>query len=784
MKKYILLILNIILLYGVNRGFSAQGFHRYAFIVGANNGGAGRVMLRYAVADAQSMYKVLQEMGGLASEDTVFLSDPDASAFWQGLNTIKARLKNANTQDQHIEIVVYYSGHASEKGLLLGGEVIPFKEFRDSVGALPADVRIAIVDACSSGQITRAKGGKMLPPFMLDSSTSMEGYAFLTSSSEDESSQESDSIGGSFFTHYLISGLRGGADRNQDGQVTLHETYQFAFDETLARTEQTMSGPQHPGYDIQMKGSGDVVLTDVRNTSAILLIDTDLWGRFFIRNSQGKLVAELNKAPGKATELGLAPGNYSITLDKQNQLYTADITLSHKKRSILFPWQMKKIQGELAVNRGEPLTRVITNQIVQTNTVTNTVDTDDSMISIKIPKNNIHITVPNQKDLKKNIKDKIDQKLKKKDVEYFSFNIASGKTKELSGVSFSLGYKGVSKKMSGVMFSMGANHVGDQSEGSMFSLGLNQVDGDMQGVQMTLGNNQVGNTMRGVQLSLGMNSTGKHMQGAQLSTGANLSTLNHQGVQMAVGYNYAGATMMGIQLSSGANVTKGNMIGLQLSSGVNISQSYANGLQLGTVNISRGTLQGGQLGLVNIGDKIQGVQIGLINIANDVSGLPLGLFNFIKNGNNRLHYWTDEMANQNVGFSMGSKYMYSIYNVSIPVTNTHISLGIGLGLHFPSSEHFYWEMEAIAEYIHPLDGSFQWWWEAGYKSSIMYRGRLALGWKIGKRFSVIGGISYNIYQPGTTDNPHITPLHGLEASWVNDNMRSWPGFFLGVNLYR
>ena len=61
----------------------------------------------------------------------------------------------------------------------------------------------------------------------------VEGHAFLTSSSADEAAQESDRIGGSFFTHYLITGLRGGADANADGKVTLGEAYQFAFAETV-----------------------------------------------------------------------------------------------------------------------------------------------------------------------------------------------------------------------------------------------------------------------------------------------------------------------------------------------------------------------------------------------------------------------------------------------------------------------------------------------------------------------------------------------------------------------
>src|SRR6266571_2549119 len=60
---------------------------------------------------------------------------------------------------------------------------------------------------CARGAFTRFKGGSHLPPFMFDSSSVAKGQAILTSSSASEASQESDSVGGSFFTHHLMSGL-------------------------------------------------------------------------------------------------------------------------------------------------------------------------------------------------------------------------------------------------------------------------------------------------------------------------------------------------------------------------------------------------------------------------------------------------------------------------------------------------------------------------------------------------------------------------------------------------
>ena len=88
-------------------------------------------------------------------------------------------------------------------------------------------------------------------------SSDTRGYAFLTltSSSAEETAQESDRLKGSFFTHYLVSGMRGAADVSRDGKVTLNEAYQFAFHETLAQTVDTRSGAQHA--DVRHQPVGD-----------------------------------------------------------------------------------------------------------------------------------------------------------------------------------------------------------------------------------------------------------------------------------------------------------------------------------------------------------------------------------------------------------------------------------------------------------------------------------------------------------------------------------------------
>src|SRR4029077_1469783 len=89
------------------------------------------------------------------------------------------------------EVLLYYSGHADEKGLLFGDDRYSYRTLRDRLDLIPADVRIAVLEAASPGAFTRIKSGRPRPAFLVDESSDMRGHAFLTSSSESEAAQES-----------------------------------------------------------------------------------------------------------------------------------------------------------------------------------------------------------------------------------------------------------------------------------------------------------------------------------------------------------------------------------------------------------------------------------------------------------------------------------------------------------------------------------------------------------------------------------------------------------------
>ena len=333
---------------------AAVPVQRFLLVIGANAGGSDRPRLQYAISDAERFARVMVELGGVLPSNEVLLKQPKLKDVIDALDALSARVSDARRASpaSRTEIVVYYSGHADEHGLLLGADRYSYRTLRDKLDQIPADVRIAVLDACASGAFTRIKGGKARPAFLVDQSSNMRGHAFLTSSAANESAQESDRIRASYFTHYLTSGFRGAADLSGDGRITLSEAYQFAFTETLGRTVDTRGGAQHPSYDINLSGTGDVVMTDVRQTTATLVIGADLDGRFFVRNSAQELVVELYKPFGRKVELGLEPGQYEVRLDREKSSMLAKTRVDDGATVILDPKQFGAVALEATRRRG------------------------------------------------------------------------------------------------------------------------------------------------------------------------------------------------------------------------------------------------------------------------------------------------------------------------------------------------------------------------------------------------------------------------------------------------
>lgn len=498
---------------------------RFTLIAGANDGGAERVQLRYATTDAQTVAEVMEELGGVTASDNLLLMEPDRRDLEAGITEVRHRVESARGAGDRTELLVYYSGHSDEEGLILGPSRFGYDELRRALDTIPADVRILILDSCASGAMIREKGGVHRAPFLVDESVEVSGHAYLTSSSADEVAQEADRLQGSYFTHALVTGLRGAADLSGDSRVTLNEAYHFAYTETLARTERTQLGPQHAAYDIRLNGTGDLVMTDISSTDAGLILEEGLAGRVFIRDDEGRLVVELYKPAERAVQLGLGPGNYTALVDDGEQLLETEFALGAGTWTSLESLEFWEVDRDTGVARGNSACA-------------------DVPLSFTIGLPWDEVPCENHQ---------------------LDIGVISTRAARLEGVQLSFGMNSTSVEMEGAQLSLGANAAHGEAQGFQGTVGINIVEGSLEGVQGASAVNLVTGTT----------------EGAQLSSGVNITTGTMEGFQSSLG-NYAGE-LHGAQLAV-VNVTKdgqGTQFGL-----VNVAGSL-NGTQIGLVNLSQ-----------------------------------------------------------------------------------------------------------------------------------------------------------------------------------------------------
>lgn len=778
---------------------------RFAIIVGSNDGGPNRSILRYAHSDAEAMAKILGELGGLAKEDTILLIEPDRNdieaAFFRLAKQI-GRAKRANTR---FEIIFYYSGHSDEVGILPAGQHYSYREIRESIEAMPAEVRIAVLDSCASGAFTMAKGGVRRAPFMLDSSVEVRGYAFLTSASADESAQESDRLGGSFFTHYLVSGLRGAADTSRDGTVSLNEAYHYAFNETLARTTATRGGAQHPNYDIQLAGSGDLVLTDLRGTSAQLQLNDTLDGRFFIRNMQNKLIAEINKHAGFPMTISLDPGQYEVTYQRPAEVRRGLIVISSNRPTILKLAELSPVQTEVALARGdnaadeESLNEEIENRWYSVALIPSLSTNSDAKMPVE---NNLSFNI---------IYDSSDY-LKGLEIS----GVGSSRTADVSGVQAAAGFNDVGGDLTGIQASFAANVAGGDVVGIQTSYVFNYAG---RGSLLFLGDSSENNTssLTGVQWSQVANVTRGQVVGMQgtgfVNYSGSLTGLQGAGVigvvseklygaQLSGIYNYAG-DVSGAQLTGIFGLTSGDVYGAQLSGIMNYSESVTGysgagivninldavygaqgalvnysdevtGAQLGLVNYA-GNVDGGQLGLVNFTPKIDGLQIGLVNVAPEMDGLPIGLINVIGNGILAPMIWISDAPLVSVGVKMGSRHFYSMVGWGNNRQNDEIwsSIFWGIGGHFDFSR-IWLDIDLAHHAIYDNES------ESSLEDNI-FKLRLIAGLRFNRTVSLFFGPTLNLLDA----RYHLAPGQNLNFLEREDNERTtrlYPGAVFGIAI--
>ena len=242
-----------------------SGPQAWAVIVGVSEyQNPGIPSLKFADKDAEAFANFLRrpEGGGYDSDHLHLLLNKDAT-----LTNVKANLINFLNQAIDMDLVIiYFAGHGapepakpSNMYLLtydsdpssLGTTAFPMWDIETVLRRYINAKRVVVFsDACHSGAIsanfaTRGLGSSepnLVNQVLADLSKTKEGIVVFTASAAGEVSQEFQDMGHGVFTYYMLEGLEGKADYDNDYTVTINELMRYVEEQVKRKTH----GAQNP----------------------------------------------------------------------------------------------------------------------------------------------------------------------------------------------------------------------------------------------------------------------------------------------------------------------------------------------------------------------------------------------------------------------------------------------------------------------------------------------------------------------------------------------------------
>lgn len=213
-------------------------------------------VLKYTDDDAYHIYAFLKspEGGALPDDQIRVLVDEDATR----TNIMSAMRQTFLKADENDVVLLYFSGHGLQGSFLpvdFDGynNKLKHDEVQQIFNETKAKHKICFADACHSGTLTAMKSpGNTLSNYYNAFEGSEGGTALLLSSKGDEVSLEDQGLRQGIYSHFLIRGLKGAADKNQNNIVTIQELFDYVSRKVVKYTASAQTPTITGNYDRNM----------------------------------------------------------------------------------------------------------------------------------------------------------------------------------------------------------------------------------------------------------------------------------------------------------------------------------------------------------------------------------------------------------------------------------------------------------------------------------------------------------------------------------------------------
>lgn len=215
-------------------------------------------VLRYTDDDAYRIYSFLKSPeGGAIPDNQMEILIDDAATYENIKNTMNRVYGQAGPNDM---VLLYFSGHGIEGAFLPidydgFNNKLPHEEITTILKNCRAKYKFCIADACHSGSLLAMRSGSaqsIITSYYEKLAEASGGTALLLSSKSEETSLESSGLRQGVFSHFLIRGLKGEADYNDDNIISIQELFDFIYQNVRAYTGNRQSPVIMGDYDKKM----------------------------------------------------------------------------------------------------------------------------------------------------------------------------------------------------------------------------------------------------------------------------------------------------------------------------------------------------------------------------------------------------------------------------------------------------------------------------------------------------------------------------------------------------
>ena len=121
----------------------------------------------------------------------------------------------------------------------------------------------------------------------------------------------------------------------------------------MTASTRASAGPQHPAQEIELRGTGELVLTRPGGLNEGLLLNASLAGHYVVSAAlSGELVLAVDKASGQAVRLALSPGRYLVRKPEGRFVRIAEVIVQPGSTVALDESRMDQIPYAEVARRG------------------------------------------------------------------------------------------------------------------------------------------------------------------------------------------------------------------------------------------------------------------------------------------------------------------------------------------------------------------------------------------------------------------------------------------------